>query len=186
MVCATSRARAAPRCAVTIARWLRNDRSVSRSPTDLHKEERGGPFAWNICSASDSACQAQRLLTDAGKTAVFFVTLPEALPIAVITRFIGWFQEFGIPGGGVQRDTSSSGLGVNFRLFATSGAMRSSRPTRTHIEYAELVESLNAVSAEQLAVLTSKPESFPAGQVRTCHRHLLLWWRLLDLSRHRS
>src|SRR5262245_56339290 len=31
----------------------------------------------------------------------FFVTLPEALPIAVITRFIGWFREFGIPVGGV-------------------------------------------------------------------------------------
>jgi len=35
------------------------------------------------------------------KTAFFFVTLPEALPIAVITRFIGWFHEFGIPVGGV-------------------------------------------------------------------------------------
>ena len=27
--------------------------------------------------------------------------LPEALPIAVISRFIGWFQDFGIPVGGV-------------------------------------------------------------------------------------
>ncbi|MBI3626057.1 MAG: ArsA family ATPase [Candidatus Rokubacteria bacterium] len=45
--------------------------------------------------------QARRLLTDAEKTAFFFVTLPEALPIAVITRFIGWFHDFGIPVGGV-------------------------------------------------------------------------------------
>ncbi len=45
--------------------------------------------------------QARALLTDAAKTAFFFVTLPEALPIAVITRFIGWFHEFGIPVGGV-------------------------------------------------------------------------------------
>jgi arsenite-transporting ATPase len=45
--------------------------------------------------------QARQLLTDAARTAFFFVTLPEALPIAVITRFIGWFQEFGIPVGGV-------------------------------------------------------------------------------------
>jgi arsenite-transporting ATPase len=45
--------------------------------------------------------QARQLLTDAGKTAFFFVTLPEALPIAVITRFIGWFHDFGIPVGGV-------------------------------------------------------------------------------------
>jgi arsenite-transporting ATPase len=45
--------------------------------------------------------QAKDLLTDAEKTAFFFVTLPEALPIAVIKRFISWFQEFGIPVGGV-------------------------------------------------------------------------------------
>jgi arsenite-transporting ATPase len=44
---------------------------------------------------------AKELLTDADKTAFFFVTLPEALPIAVITRFINWFEEFGIPVGGV-------------------------------------------------------------------------------------
>ena len=29
------------------------------------------------------------------------MTLPEALPIAVITRFIGWFRDFGIPVGEV-------------------------------------------------------------------------------------
>jgi arsenite-transporting ATPase len=44
---------------------------------------------------------ARELLTDDKKTAFFFVTLPEALPIAVITRFINWFSEFGIPVGGV-------------------------------------------------------------------------------------
>jgi arsenite-transporting ATPase len=41
------------------------------------------------------------LLTDADRTAFFFVTLPEALPIAVIRRFVGWFHDFGIPVGGV-------------------------------------------------------------------------------------
>jgi arsenite-transporting ATPase len=45
--------------------------------------------------------QAKGLLTDAEKTAFFFITLPEALPIAVIKRFINWFQDFGIPVGGV-------------------------------------------------------------------------------------
>ena len=45
--------------------------------------------------------QAKKLLTDASKTAFFFVTLPEALPIAVIRRFIAWFKDFGIPIGGV-------------------------------------------------------------------------------------
>ncbi len=45
--------------------------------------------------------KAKSLLTDAEKTSFFFVTLPEALPIAVIKRFINWFKEFGIPVGGV-------------------------------------------------------------------------------------
>jgi len=45
--------------------------------------------------------RAKELLTDPKKTAFFFVTLPEALPIAVIKRFINWFQDFGIPVGGV-------------------------------------------------------------------------------------
>jgi arsenite-transporting ATPase len=45
--------------------------------------------------------KAKGLLTDKEKTAFFFVTLPEALPIAVIKRFIGWFNDFGIPVGGV-------------------------------------------------------------------------------------
>ena len=45
--------------------------------------------------------RAKQLLTNDQLTAFFFVTLPEALPIAVITRFINWFHEFGIPVGGV-------------------------------------------------------------------------------------
>jgi arsenite-transporting ATPase len=45
--------------------------------------------------------KAQGLLTDDNLTAFFFATLPESLPIAVITRFINWFHEFGIPVGGV-------------------------------------------------------------------------------------
>jgi arsenite-transporting ATPase len=45
--------------------------------------------------------QAKQLLTDPDKTAFFFITLPEALPIAVIKRFISWFEDFGIPVGGV-------------------------------------------------------------------------------------
>jgi arsenite-transporting ATPase len=44
---------------------------------------------------------ARQLLTDPMLTAFFFVTLPEALPIAVITRFLKWFQDFGIPVGGI-------------------------------------------------------------------------------------
>ncbi len=45
--------------------------------------------------------RAKELLTDEEQTAFFFITLPEALPIAVIKRFIGWFHDFGIPVGGI-------------------------------------------------------------------------------------
>lgn len=41
------------------------------------------------------------LLTGDAFTAFCFVTLPESLPIAVITRSINWFHEFGVPVGGV-------------------------------------------------------------------------------------
>jgi arsenite-transporting ATPase len=45
--------------------------------------------------------RAKSLLTDVEKTSFFFIAIPEALPIAVIKRFINWFHEFGIPVGGV-------------------------------------------------------------------------------------
>jgi arsenite-transporting ATPase len=54
-----------------------------------------------LVSFRDRMGQAQKLLTNDELTAFFFVTLAEALPIAVITRFIGWFHDFGIPVGGV-------------------------------------------------------------------------------------
>jgi arsenite-transporting ATPase len=44
---------------------------------------------------------ARKLLTDPALTSFFFVVLPEALPIAVVMRFIQWFKDFGIPVGGV-------------------------------------------------------------------------------------
>lgn len=45
--------------------------------------------------------EGRKLLTDSERTAFFFVTLPLALPIAVIERFITWIEAFGIPVGGV-------------------------------------------------------------------------------------
>ncbi|MEM2373832.1 MAG: ArsA family ATPase [Thermoproteota archaeon] len=45
--------------------------------------------------------EAKKILTDAKKTAFFFVTLPLALPIAVVERFITWIKAFEIPIGGV-------------------------------------------------------------------------------------
>ncbi len=65
------------------------------------KKQEKDPLMEYLLQFRDRMQHAKELLTDKAKTAFFFVTLPEALPIAVIRRFINWFNEFGIPVGGV-------------------------------------------------------------------------------------
>ena len=65
------------------------------------KKKEEDPLLAYLIQFRERMGQARQRLTDVAKTAFFFVTLPEALPIAVISRFIGWFQDFGIPVGGV-------------------------------------------------------------------------------------
>ncbi len=65
------------------------------------KKQQKDPLMEYLLNLRTRMGHAKQLLTDAEKTAFFFVTLPEALPIAVIRRFINWFAEFGIPVGGV-------------------------------------------------------------------------------------
>jgi arsenite-transporting ATPase len=65
------------------------------------KKEEKDPLLDYLIRFRERIGAAKRLLTDADLTAFFFVTLPEALPIAVIRRFISWFHDFGIPVGGV-------------------------------------------------------------------------------------
>jgi arsenite-transporting ATPase len=77
------------------AKSLREMLSYSR------KKEEKDPLMEYLISFRERMQNAKELLTDPRLTAFFFVTLPEALPIAVITRFINWFNEFGIPVGGV-------------------------------------------------------------------------------------
>ena len=77
------------------ARSLRELLSFSR-----RKQEKD-PLMDYLLSFRERMAHAKELLTDAERTAFFFATLPEALPIAVIRRFIQWFHEFGIPVGGV-------------------------------------------------------------------------------------
>ncbi len=72
-----------------------------RETLSFTKKKEADPLLEYLLEFRTRMGQARQLLTDAGRTAFFFVTLPEALPIAVITRFIGWFHEFGIPVGGV-------------------------------------------------------------------------------------
>ena len=72
-----------------------------REMLSFSKKKEKDPLLTYLLQFRDRMGQARQRLTDIEKTAFFFVTLPEALPIAVISRFIGWFQDFGIPVGGV-------------------------------------------------------------------------------------
>ena len=72
-----------------------------REMLSFTKKKEADPLMDYLLNFRDRMAHARELLTDPAQTAFFFVTLPEALPIAVITRFIGWFHEFGIPVGGV-------------------------------------------------------------------------------------
>ena len=65
------------------------------------KKKEQDPLMDYLLNLRERMEHAKELLTDEEKTSFFFVTLPEALPIAVIKRFINWFQDFGIPVGGV-------------------------------------------------------------------------------------
>ncbi len=80
-------------------------REEAKSLKDLlsysKKKQEQDPLMEYLLNLRERMSNAKVLLTDKALTSFFFVTLPEALPIAVITRFIGWFSEFNIPVGGV-------------------------------------------------------------------------------------
>jgi arsenite-transporting ATPase len=79
-------------------------REEAQSLRDLFsftKKKEADPLMDYLLSFRERILHARDLLTDPALTAFFFITLPEALPIAVIKRFINWFRDFGIPVGGV-------------------------------------------------------------------------------------
>ncbi|MBI5030968.1 MAG: TRC40/GET3/ArsA family transport-energizing ATPase [Chloroflexi bacterium] len=79
----------------------RDEAKSLREMLSFTKKKEADPLMDYLISFRDRMGHAQKLLTDNQLTAFFFVTLPEALPIAVIKRFINWFHDFGIPVGGV-------------------------------------------------------------------------------------
>jgi arsenite-transporting ATPase len=79
----------------------REEARTLRELLSFTKKKEKDPLMEYLINFRDRMEHARVLLTDPQQTAFFFITLPEALPIAVITRFIGWFHEFGIPVGGV-------------------------------------------------------------------------------------
>jgi arsenite-transporting ATPase len=79
----------------------REEAKTLREMLSFTKKKQEDPLMAYLLSFRDRMEHGRVLLTDPAKTSFFFVTLPEALPIAVITRFIQWFHDFGIPVGGV-------------------------------------------------------------------------------------
>jgi arsenite/tail-anchored protein-transporting ATPase len=79
----------------------REEAQSLRELLSFTKKKQQDPLMDYLVSFRERIGHARELLTDVEQTAFFFVTLPEALPIAVIKRFINWFHDFGIPVGGV-------------------------------------------------------------------------------------
>jgi arsenite-transporting ATPase len=79
----------------------REEAKTLREMLSFTKKKEEDPLMAYLISFRDRMEHGRVLLTDPQQTSFFFVTLPEALPIAVITRFIQWFHDFGIPVGGV-------------------------------------------------------------------------------------
>ncbi len=79
----------------------RGEATSLREALSYSKKKEKDPLMDYLLQFKDRMDRAKVLLTDPALTSFFFVTLPESLPIAVITRFIQWFYEFGIPIGGV-------------------------------------------------------------------------------------
>jgi arsenite-transporting ATPase len=79
----------------------REEAKTLREMLSFTKKKEADPLMEYLLSFRDRMEHGRVLLTDPEKTSFFFITLPEALPIAVITRFIQWFHDFGIPVGGV-------------------------------------------------------------------------------------
>src|SRR2546427_10231642 len=68
----------------------------------IMEEVRKDPLLADLMSMNERFEKAKGVLVDPERTAFFFVTLPLALPIAVVRRFIGMVQKFAIPiGGGI-------------------------------------------------------------------------------------
>jgi arsenite-transporting ATPase len=79
----------------------RKEAQATRLRLSYSKKQEADPLMDYLISFRGRMENAKQILTNPSKTAFYFVTLPEALPIAVIKRFIGWFHDFGVPVGGV-------------------------------------------------------------------------------------
>jgi arsenite-transporting ATPase len=114
----------------------REEAQSLRESLSFTKKKEEDPLMQYLVGFRERIAHARELLTDPEKTAFFFVTLPEALPIAVIRRFIGWFTDFGIPVGGVvvnsvisREQSVGGGEFVRNRIAMQEGYMEEIRRT---------------------------------------------------------
>ncbi len=115
----------------------REEAKTLREMLSFTKKKEADPLMDYLLSFRERMEHARVLLTDPKLTSFFFVTLPEALPIAVITRFIQWFHDFGIPVGGVL---------VNMLIDAKSAGP----------DAAEFVKNRIAMQAEHMRTIDEK------------------------------
>ena len=109
----------------------REEAQTLRETLSFTKKKEEDPLMVYLVDFRKRIEHARELLTDPEKTAFFFVTLPEALPIAVIRRFIDWFTDFGIPVGCVvvnmvidPKDAAGGGEFVRNRVAMQEGYLR--------------------------------------------------------------
>jgi arsenite/tail-anchored protein-transporting ATPase len=114
----------------------RQEAQTLRESLSFTKKKEEDPLMLYLVEFRKRIEHARELLTDPEKTAFFFVTLPEALPIAVIRRFIDWFTDFGIPVGGVvvnmvidPREAEGGGDFVRNRVEMQAGYLREIKDT---------------------------------------------------------
>src|SRR5687768_7206819 len=114
----------------------REEAQTLREALSFTKKKEEDPLMLYLVDFRKRIEHARELLTDPEKTAFFFVTLPEALPIAVIRRFIDWFTDFGIPVGGVvvnmvidPAEAKDGGDFVRNRVKMQEGYLREIRDT---------------------------------------------------------
>lgn len=67
----------------------------------IMEEVKKDPLMADLLGMHDRFTQVKQLLLDPTKTAFFFVTLPLALPISVVERFIDMVRGYDVPVGGV-------------------------------------------------------------------------------------
>jgi arsenite-transporting ATPase len=131
----------------------REDAQTLRESLSFTKKKEEDPLMQYLVGFHERIGHAKQLLTDPAKTAFFFVTLPEALPIAVIRRFINWFTDFGIPVGGVVVNgliTDEVLTGEAPEFVRNRMAMQSEHMVTVHDEFGPLLRGVIPLYEDEL------------------------------------